>query len=348
VRSFFDARDRRILAMQSSRLVSNVFLAIIMFIVILAMGFALIREGRGWGKLIIYLVAMQHGLFTLRSVTGALTSINRFHPQLTRYREFLELSDRHRIPADEPLEQYRICAAEATIPGSLDQCVVRPGDRLLLLCPTEPNRYTVGFLLLTLLGGARKPLHAALHHLAFVAMRQTIAEDRPLREALGLPPQYQRSDLESLVAGTKLVEQLDEQLPPSFDEPMPAAAWQQVSRQLRYLLATLSVIEATDAQWVFIDDWRFGQLDEAVRRRLLKRMHERLVVLVGRDVSSETLDEPSAVIIASDGTVAGLGDRAWLARNREAIAQLIRLDGDEARGGADDEDESDLDDLVDG
>ena len=53
---------------------------------------SIIFEGRGWGRLIVYLLALRYGLVNLRSLASTITSINRLYPHLRRYRDFVEMS----------------------------------------------------------------------------------------------------------------------------------------------------------------------------------------------------------------------------------------------------------------
>lgn len=341
VRAYFDARDGRFLAIQSSRFTGNVFLAMIMFVIILTMGGALILEGRNWSRLIIYLFALQHGLFSLRTVTSMITSINRFYPQLKRYRDFLALTeprDRGRVL---PLAEYAVRARAPSIPGSVAEHRARVGQRLLLLCPVEANRYTAGYLLDMLVGPGREALDAALFHATYVTSRKYVAADRALRDALGFAPHRTRADLEALVSGSPLVASV----PEDFERCVGADAWEAMPGTMKFLLGAMAAVDDPGAQWIFLGDASLRKLPEVVRTRLLEMLRDRIVVVVSRDPGCESLADPDVVVVVSDDHVVGMGDGAWRFANLGAIRTLVEQDVDEGRDGRMGDEDEDLDDF---
>lgn len=145
---FLNARDQRMRAIERSKLVSNVFQSVALCVVLVAMGYFILREGSGWERLVVYLVALRYALGSQRAVTTSIASVNRFYPQFQRYHDFLRATEpRSRQRAETSSELLHIePASDDALSGSrtLD---VKPGMELLVLSDTPLNRYTVGNLI---------------------------------------------------------------------------------------------------------------------------------------------------------------------------------------------------------
>lgn len=85
----FDAYEARRRYVEYSRLVSGIFIAIILGLITLIMGERILANKSGWGELIIFVVALRAAMMNLQPVFNQITSINRFYPQLRRYYNFI-------------------------------------------------------------------------------------------------------------------------------------------------------------------------------------------------------------------------------------------------------------------
>jgi hypothetical protein len=59
-------------------------------IILLTMGLDIIRERAGWGCMLNYVVAFHFATMGIQGVYAAITSINRFYPQMRRYMTFVQ------------------------------------------------------------------------------------------------------------------------------------------------------------------------------------------------------------------------------------------------------------------
>ena len=322
VRAFLDARDRRMRALESSKLVSNACFAIIVFIVLLGLGMSIIVEGRGWGRLIVYLLALRYGLVGLRSLATTITSINRFYPQLRRYRDFVEMSATRSGVRPEPLEAYQVRATADALGGSEESATFTAGSRVLLICPTELDRYTAGFILDSLIGASVGAVAAATSSLWLVTAWLACDPSLPLATAVGLPAKMRRRDIEQLLEGTRLAEKVTAQLPDDFAKPMDPQAWARVDPMVRYALALVAATHV-DRQWVLLDEAKLRAVPANVQEQLLRRLADRIVVIVSRSAAVVGQYSESMVIVADRGQVIGIGSPAWLECHRAEVEALL-------------------------
>ncbi len=322
VRASLDARDRRMWATESSKLVSNIFFAVIVFVVLLGLGMSIIFEGRGWERLIVYLLALRFGLVSLRSLTSTITSINRFYPQIRRYRDFVEMSATRSGVRPEPLDAYKVRAAADALGGSEESATLTAGSRVLLICPTELDRYTVGFILDSLIGASVGSVAAATSSLWLVTAWLACDPSLPIGTAVGLPAKMRRRDIEQLLEGTRLAEKVTAQLPDDFAKPMDPQAWARVDPMVRYALALVAAAHV-DRQWVLLDEAKLRAVPANVREQLLRRLADRIVVIVSRSAAAVGQYSESMVIVADRRQVIGIGSPAWLECHRPEVEALL-------------------------
>lgn len=317
MKSYLDARDGHMQVMETSRFISNFFFAITLVLVLLVLGGDLIQEGTGFGRLFIYLVALRYTLFSLRSLTQLLTSINRFFPQLSRYREFLEASDA--TAEDAPRrERFTLRTVEPRVAESITETTLRAPQRVILLTPTELNRYTLGFLLATLLGPNREQTHAALAHARFAVFRQQPPSAESAAAALGLPAGLSRAELLEPLRKLPHEKALEAALPESLDEPLDEDAWTGLPGGPKYAMGVLEALRG-EAQWVLLNGRFLRLVHERSRAPLLDVVQDRFVVIVTADPDFAAANPADLIAVADEGRLYGLGSPDWFAAHREAV-----------------------------
>jgi ABC-type multidrug transport system fused ATPase/permease subunit len=334
IREHLDARDDRMRAVRRSRLISNLFVALIMFIILVTLGLWLIHEGRGWGRLLVYLVAMQHGLMNYKTVAFMLTGINRFYPQLRRYTDFLQATDPARAMSAEPPTEAEMKARRPQLAGSLVRARVKRGSRVLALSGVVPNRYTAGAFIDTLFGPRRHNVGPILAALWFVNLRQTLDPERPLHENLGLPIGFTRTQCEAMLKGASIPRDWQEQWPDAMGEPVSIDVWQRLPRGLRVLLA-LAAAHNTDRTWIVVDDAALSALDPDLQSAALGLLGDRAVLVVSQDVHAAERIGAELVVIIDAGRIIGMGSPSWFNAHRETAAMLLQAEL--ARGGVNDD-----------
>lgn len=268
MRDHLDARDRSMIAVKTSRLVSDLTIAVIMCIILLTLGVSLIRQGTGWGLLLAFLIVVRQGLTNFRTTTQTLVSINRFYPQLRRYRDFIEATQPQPAMASPPA-QVEVQLGGNGLEGSQESATISPGDRVLLLCASAPNRYTSGFLIDLLTGSDRAVWLGATRSLRFVNVRQGTDEQESIALQFGLPRGVTRQDLVDVFGKEEMPRQWQECLPASLDESVSSEAWQSVPRGARAAISALAAIKS-EAQWILIDQEAMKFFPDEARKRLLE------------------------------------------------------------------------------
>lgn len=318
MQAYLDARDGRMQVMETSRFISNFSFAVTLVLVLLVLGGDLIEEGTGFGRLFVYLVALRYALFSLRSVTQLLTSINRFFPQIWRYREFLDASDEAPATAARR-DRFVLRTAEPRVTDSQSEMTIRAPMRLALLTTTEVNRYTLGFLLYSLLGPSRDQVEAALLHARFVALRlHPQAAPTSAAERFGLPAGVIRDAWLEPLHGLPPGEALARVLPEAMDEPFDAASWQSLPRGAKYAAEILSA-RYHPAQWILLDDRFMRLMSEKVHRAVLEPLSDRFVITVTAVIDSAVAESNDLAVIADEGRLFGLGSPAWLKEHRAEV-----------------------------
>jgi hypothetical protein len=172
-----DAYFTRVTATNESKFVSDFFTAFILMIVLVTLGGQIMRQGEGWTALLTYLLAMRYGMNQIKSALSGFAGINRFFHQMRAY--FLFVNSQH-----EPLrpatavttpESLTIsCEARSALPGSRQQLVIRPGERIVLYGPFQPTRFQMHALFAQLFGESMEMLRAIMARTRIVADEEVI------------------------------------------------------------------------------------------------------------------------------------------------------------------------------
>jgi ABC-type multidrug transport system fused ATPase/permease subunit len=96
-----DAAERRRIATEKSKLISNILFSLAVFFVLIIIGTRAFRVNGGWTSLVVYLVALRFCFANFQNVNSKLTSINRFYPQFRRYFLFIQTIQKKSDNRDE-------------------------------------------------------------------------------------------------------------------------------------------------------------------------------------------------------------------------------------------------------
>ena len=330
-RGYLDARDARMFAMERGRFVSNAFLAVVMFAVIVMLGIDLIAEGTGWGRLLIYIVALRHGLVNFRSFTTMLTSINRFHKQISRYRTLLHAAESNAAEVREaPSGPLAIHCTAPEVAESATALELHPGACALVATPLSAGRYMLGALL-----AALAPRDAASWQ-SSVAFAGAPAHVWSGGDPVGVGSPVTEAEVRRLAGSTALADavvRLAAEVESGWDTaPRPVRLLYTLAAALRHAPALLVVPAA-----------EFARLPDDVQQQVREALHDVIVLLVGGERPIPAQLPVDHVIVGRPTAVAGLGDWAWWCAQRSAIESALGL-----RSGAivDDADEMDEEELL--
>ncbi|UCD36409.1 MAG: ABC transporter ATP-binding protein, partial [Nitrospiraceae bacterium] len=345
VRRFLDAYEGRLRVIEKSRFVSDILLAFAIVSILLMMGASIISEKQGWGRLIVYLIALRYMLVNLKQTVTKITSINRFFPQLKRYFAFLENTQPDSGSEEGLPESYLVSADAGTIAGSLGEKEVNQGSRVGLVSPVSVNRYTIAFLVECLLSGRPRDVHAALSSMWF-ASSQFECHPGTVRESLGLPGDLSMDDFNQYLERAGMAGRLNDSFPKGLESRLSPELWGTISPDLKISLALLSAVH-TDCQWIMVDHKGLGLLPEGSRGFFLSRLSDRIVVVVfdGGIDGVGTYGEDFIAVIGDEG-ICGLGPPVWIREHEREIQEIVGKGRAKAssRGGMADDLDAEMDD----
>lgn len=328
---------------ENSRLVSGIFTAIAMSIILLVMGGEIIREGTGWGRLLIYVVALRYTISNLQSSFAITTSVNRFYPQVRRYFRFVQCSFSEDKTGYTPLDNYELRTGKTCLEGSRDRMVVGPGSRLALVSPLELHRYTMASLARSFLGESEQVLKSAVFSMRFVTAKHS-SPQMSLRNALGLDAQSAWPNLKAWFPDEGLWEMAKQRLPNDLDKSINLETWETVEPKLKFVLSLISAANS-DCQWILVEAIALSLLDQGSAMFYLDLLKDRIAVLVfNKDVSQVGAYGEDGVAVATEEELLGTGSPEWFAGVSGEVKEALWPDTLKKvrKGAIEDEDEDQL------
>lgn len=345
IKRYMDAYEGRLRAIESSQLVSNILIAIAVFLIMITLGSSIISKGQGWGELIIYLVALRFMLTNLGQIYRKGTSINRFYPQIRRYFQFVQNTGTPSIDGEKLPESYTVAVDGNPIEGSLGSWNLSKGSCISLISPVTLNRYTLAFLTDCLLGHSQDAARNALGSMWFTTSQYGCLPGRPLRESLGFPPGYKWQDLLNGMKGTGLEGRLKEKLPQDIEKPISPDTWNQVDSDLKYSLALLRACHS-NCQWIMLEETGLRSLTDITRRYFLKRLSDRIIVIVHhKDITAVGKYNENIVSLIDGTEIIALGNLDWFKENHARVEEVINKKYNKVSISADSEDDIDMDEI---
>lgn len=322
VNRFHDAFEGRLKALENSRFISDVLFGIAVFAIMIMLGSSIILKGAGWGRLVIYLVALRYMMVNLKQSVSMITSINRFFPHLKRYFGFLHNIDARSVSGGSTSKSYPI-----TVDGKLLNCIenrweVNRGSRIGLISSVDLNRYTVAYLTDSLLGPTPGASGNALESMWFVILQE---EDLLLgiRDSFGLPLAYNRTDLQKDLEGSGLQEKFGKQVPHDLEQTINPDQWRKIDPDIKFALNLLSAIHS-DAQLIMIEEAGLHLLSDNDCEFFLKRLSDRIVVIVfSKDLSGAGRYKEEIIAVVDTGKTIGLGTVDWIRENSHVIFSTL-------------------------
>ena len=344
VKKQLDAYEGRLRAVEKSRLVSGLFMALVLGLIMLIMGASIIREGAGWGRLLIYVVALRFAMTNLQNSFAIMTSVNRFYPQVHRYFLFVQ-SLRHDDQTEYPVpEQYELQVGKCPIVGSEDRLVVGRGGRLAFVTPLKLNRYTLAVVTKGMLGEDEQTFKGALYSMRFATTGHS-SPGMSLRRALGLNAKAQWDDLKSWFPDEELWQLAREKLPESEDKEISPKTWDTVEPKIKFALSLISALNS-DCRWALIDAKALSLLDVEYAKFYLDLLREKIVVLVfNENLFRIGAYGEDAVAVVGEEALLGLGSPAWFLTVRGEVEETLGLSsGKKKRKAGIEEDEEEPED----
>lgn len=320
-RKHLDAYEGRLRAVETSTFISNLFLAVCLFLVLLAMGGKTILQGQGWSELLVYVLALRFALVSLKQLTRLMTSINLFYPQFSRYFQFV-LNSGYMQQCLEPCERYKLIVQQNSIMSELNQMEVIRGDRIGLVLREKVERITIYPLLSGIMPEGKQAEHVIMSSAILKSNFSMLPGS--FREMLNLPEDINREQLVMELEKAGLGETVQNWIPKSLDTPVDDTSWNTAPRGLIMSLAFLSIMFSNE-QWVFVEELGLRLLSKDTRDYFLRQLQDRILVVVYND-GIDNLGEYGEEIIAvvNENGLIALGDLSWFFRNLSKIQEELR------------------------
>jgi len=346
VKKRLDAYEGRLRAVENSRLVSGIFIAVVLGVILAVMGGGIIREGSGWGRLLAYVVALRFGMVNLQKSFALATSINRFYPQVRRYFLFVKSCESGNQDRYAPLEKYYVRAGQKNLEGSQEGLILEKGSRLALAMPVAINRYTLASIARSLLGDSEKGFKSALYSMRFATMRHS-CPDRSLRQVLGLDDHEAWPDLKAWFPNVDLWHKMQIQLAGNLDTQIKPKIWDAVEPTLKFALSLISAAK-NDCRWAVVEAKALTLLGQESARFHLDLFRDKIAVLVfNEDTSGVGAYGEDCVAVATVEKLLGVGSAEWFAGVRGEVEERLGFGTrKKERKGDTEEDEDELDDEM--
>lgn len=347
IRRYLDAYEGILSSVENSKFASMMLMAFMMGLIILVMGGNIIRAGSGWGRLLIYIVALRFAITNLESSFTILTSINRFYPLVRRYFLFVHSFCRVNEINRNVKDRYELVVSGNQLNGSQERVVLRRGLRLGLVSSEEVNRYTIPTLIESLLSPSQEIVNGALSSLCFATTRHA----RPLvslRDFLKLDASSKWKDLETFSMDEELLVKTRELVQDDLDRQIDPEMWEDMEPKFKFSLSLFSTINR-DCRWVLIEAIGLNLLDKQSSKVYLNLLRGKIVVLIfSEDLSQVGTFNEDVLAVINERELIGLGSMDWFGGVRRDVAAMLGIEDQEEKGGrhivetVDDEFETDI------
>ncbi len=310
----------RLQMLNVSDLVGGLFMAVASGLILVMLGGGILRQGVGWERLVVYLVALRYAMTSFRGSVNRFTAINLFYAQVRRYFEFVEPAKRP-CQWPTPRDEYAIRANRVDLDGSSREVAVRRGDRIALVTPIEINRYSLAQVLGCLLVHESEPWRAAIGSARFVSSRARC--NGRLTEALGWPQRADQRELNRWLDAANQEAVFHNALC-GLNSTLTADQWSALDPALRFVLVLAAAVQG-EAQWLLLDGGDLDALSGGAAGRVLDLLCDRIAILV----RCEALDRvgklgETSVIVTNKGRVIGMGGLDWFGGHRHDMSELMR------------------------
>jgi len=320
-----DAYESRLRIPFDSELVSGIFMAIIIGLIIIAMGANIMQDKSGWGKLLVYLLALQYAMINLRASFAFITSANRFYPQARRHFQFVNPPKDNDFRECPPQEAYEVTItsgnSENLLKSGTNSVSLARGNRLALVLKTKLNYYTLPEIINLLMGSSKQTVKSALNSSQIVISDHSCPY-RSLRQLLNLEPNAKWTDLKNYFPDEQTWRNFTEQFPPELNKQINQKLWENIDAGNKFLLSLIAAANS-NSQWVMIDAAGLIPLDLKTAARFLDLLQNKILVLVfSKNLGKVGCYGESSVIVADGKKLLGIGTPEWFSSTRKQIKEI--------------------------
>lgn len=308
VSEYLDRFDHLRLAPVRMILVTSLFMAFIVGMGMLGVGYMLMFENEGVGTALAFMGALILLLKSLQNLGTTLALLNRFYPQTVDYLDYYwELKDIPEATSCKLPDTLTLNVVPKKLPGSVSNMVLYPDKPVNLICDQRLNRSNLSYIGGTILDACDIDITCRMEFAARVSHPVPLTT----RDYL-LRFENSRQNEDSLVRELEKFNVMHEieRLPDGLQTVINEEIWSGLSRRLASLLLILP-LSITNSQVVIIDYHLLHVFD---RSELLKivGLFSHCYLFVLSNSTDRILEIIDSGVIIQDGKVIGAGGTAWL------------------------------------
>lgn len=285
-------------------------------LVLLFLGYEIIVEQAGWGRLIVYLVGLRYAMDHLKQGTSNLLAVNRFMPQIER----LSMLLRHEsVPPIEPAKPQEIRFILDQAEGDAVGQEITPNAPTAVISPFELDLMTVEWFHATLLDLPAVQKEALRRSSVFFSKAMVPLPRSTIREAFGLRREFTLDSLSALQKEIGLKAPIRERLADVYafglDAPLDPKQWKNFDR-LAYSLLGLAGAQAQGKRVAHVDAKILTYLPRCGANTVQALLRDTQLFIHYGPASPQLflLDEPTALVLGVDAVLA-FGSKEWCEEN---------------------------------
>jgi hypothetical protein len=350
IKSNLEGFRGRFQTLENARLINDLLVAMLLFMVAVILGGKAIMQNAHWGSLIVYLLALRYCLSHLNRIVVTFTSINRFYPIFSRYFYFVNCFDLAEPKKEVLPGRYKIRFESSPFDASATSGIIKNGDILSVVGPFDFNLYNIPTYMKCLLKYEEVPVEKILRSMNVVAETDGYLQPLSLREGFSFPSGYDLANLQRDLRDSGISEEMISRLPEDMNRPISREKWDHIGPELRYSLGLLSAIHSGE-QWIIIHEKVFKHISRRMRDHLFQKLGKNITLLVfDGDLDSVGTYGETTVAIIDGRNLIGIGDVQWFEAQKRDIQDMMDLAKKALlpteKKGKDEEEEDELDDDI--
>lgn len=317
IRSQFNAFEGRVRATEQSRLISGLFTAIMVGLLLFILGQRIITSGIGWGELLVYLVALRFAMISLQLVFGQLTTVNRFYPQIQRYGRFV-CTYPVALPEKLPTVVLPVTLniGDSLNIGGESKLIISPGERVAILVSFVINKYNYAYLIRQVAEAANFSIDQAQENTLFISSNHSLV-GYTLRQIFSLK---KKDEFSKIDLSDAYLDKLRANII-GLDTHINRTQWEAMDTKLKSLLLLKSVISCRE-KLILIDFKLIQEVSSDELAIVIGQLNEKLLLIAYENQHSAQIEHLAndIVLISTEEKIIAGGSLAWYARQRSVIA----------------------------
>jgi ABC-type multidrug transport system fused ATPase/permease subunit len=326
----------RLMAGDKAKVVSDHLTAVSVTVIVVALGYQNFSSSvANWEGVIIYLIALRYCMANFQKVAAAVTAVNRFFNTIQRGYDYL-----HKITLSErPVKNIDVIKArciDKMVEGSADEMEFLPGQKVGVFSPTTLTKVGLKDLYASMFDGDDAEILGLVND-TWIITNDFDLPSIPLESYVDVPKEKSCEFMKGLLKETGLEEfEADLDL---LCEEMNEERVQETPDELKSFIALVAAYKSKRKIVVF-ESKILKLLPRTAVESCLSMFSDRVVIIYNNKIKGSKLFATDKVLVQHDCKNVGIGDMAWLHKNKDKIDSLLPEIKMRGRGA----DGSDLDD----